>query len=91
LIDGSEDTKSSRDRLYFMLHYCMDLFTLEAREFLITDEKTGEKLANFKKLGIKRRIKSLAACSFSTAISFFRFHAVQDINALICIPASPCR
>jgi len=51
LIDGSEDAKHGRDRQYFMLHYSMDLFTLEAREFSITDEKTGEKLANFKKLG----------------------------------------
>jgi len=51
LIDGSEDAKHGEDRQYFMLHYSMDLFTLEAREFSITDEKTGEKLTNFKKLG----------------------------------------
>jgi hypothetical protein len=29
----------------------VDLFTLEAREFAVTDRKTGEKLANFKKFG----------------------------------------
>ena len=32
-----------------MLHYSLDLFTLAMREMLITDMKTGEKLANFKK------------------------------------------
>jgi len=51
LIDGSEDAKHGKDRLYFILHYSMELFTLEAREFLITGEETGEKLTNFKKLG----------------------------------------
>jgi transposase len=34
-----------------MLHYSIDLFTLANREFLITDGKTGEKLANFQSLG----------------------------------------
>jgi hypothetical protein len=34
-----------------MLHYSLDLFTLAAREFLITDMRTGEKLVNFKKIG----------------------------------------
>jgi hypothetical protein len=51
LVDGSEDARGGRERLYFMLHYSMNLFTLEAREFAITDEETGEKLANFTKLG----------------------------------------
>jgi hypothetical protein len=34
-----------------MLHYSLDLFTLATREFLVTDNKTGEKLRNFKKFG----------------------------------------
>jgi hypothetical protein len=51
LLDGSEDARSGRERLCFMLHYRMNLFTLEAREFAITGEETGEKLANFTKLG----------------------------------------
>ena len=51
LIDGSEDIKCGAERQYFMLHYSMELFTLAAREFLITNEKTGEKLVNFKELG----------------------------------------
>ena len=34
-----------------MLHSSIELFTLEAREFAISDEKTGEKLSNFTKLG----------------------------------------
>ena len=50
LVDGSEDARGGRERLYFMLHYSMNLFTLEAREFLITEEETGEKLSNFTKL-----------------------------------------
>jgi len=54
LIDGSEDIKSyKKKKQYFMLHYCMELFTLNSREFLLTNEKTGEKLANFKNLGKK--------------------------------------
>ena len=51
LIDGSEDVKSGKTRQHYMLHYSMELFTLATREFLITDEKTGEKLVNFKELG----------------------------------------
>jgi hypothetical protein len=34
-----------------MPHYGLDLFTPEAREFSVTDGKTGEKPANFKKFG----------------------------------------
>jgi hypothetical protein len=51
LIDGSEDGGGGGEKQYFMLHYCMELFTLAVREFLTTDEQTGEKPANFKKLG----------------------------------------
>jgi len=51
LIDGSEEVKRGDAKQYFMLHYSIELFTLCAREFLITDMKTGEKLANFKELG----------------------------------------
>jgi hypothetical protein len=51
LTDGSEDVRCGERKQYFMLHYCIDLFTLAAREFLMTDMKTGEKLANFQKLG----------------------------------------
>jgi hypothetical protein len=51
LVDGSEDARGGRERLYFILHYCLDLFTLSAREFAVTSEKTGEKLSNFTKLG----------------------------------------
>ena len=51
LVDGSEEVKCGENKLYFMLHYCIDLFSLCEREFLITDMKTGEKLVNFKKIG----------------------------------------
>jgi hypothetical protein len=51
LVDGSEDVKCGVRRQCYMLHYSVDLFTLAAREFQVTDRKTGEKLANFKQLG----------------------------------------
>jgi len=53
LADGSEDVRCGTEHLYFMLHYCIDLFTLSLREFLITDMKNGEKLVNFKEIGKK--------------------------------------
>jgi hypothetical protein len=51
LVDGSEDVKCGVRRQCYMLHYSLDLFTLEAREFARTDMRTGEKLANFKQFG----------------------------------------
>jgi hypothetical protein len=51
LVDGTEDIKCGIRRQCYMLHYSLDLFTLAAREFLVTDRRTGEKLANFKHLG----------------------------------------
>jgi hypothetical protein len=47
LVDGTEDVKCGVRRKCYMLHYSMDLFTLETRELLITDRRTGEKLGNF--------------------------------------------
>jgi len=49
MVDGTEDCKCGIRRQCFMLHYCLDLFTLAPREFMITDLRTGEKLRNFKK------------------------------------------
>jgi hypothetical protein len=51
LIDGTEDVKCGVRRQCYMLHYSLDMFTLDTREFLITDMRTGEKLINFKHLG----------------------------------------
>jgi hypothetical protein len=51
LVDGTEDVKCGVRCRCYMLHYSLDLFTLAAREFLITDIHTGEKLSNFKRLG----------------------------------------
>jgi hypothetical protein len=51
LVDGTEDVKCGVRRQCYMLHYSLDLFTLEAWEFLITDRKTGEKLSNFRRFG----------------------------------------
>jgi hypothetical protein len=51
IVDGTEDVKCGIRRQCYMLHYSLDLFTLQEREFLITDRKTGEKLTNFKHFG----------------------------------------
>jgi len=51
LVDGTEDIKCGVRRQCYMLHYSLDLFTLETRELLVTDRRTGEKLGNFKQLG----------------------------------------
>jgi len=51
IVDGTEDVKCGIRRQCYMLHYSLDLFTLAAREFLITDRRTGEKLTNFKHFG----------------------------------------
>jgi len=51
LVDGTEDVKCGVRRQCYMLHYSLDVFTLAAREFVMTDRRTGEKLVNFKNLG----------------------------------------
>jgi len=51
LVDGSKDAKNGKEPQRYMLHYSIELFTLAIREFLITGEKTGEKLGNFKRFG----------------------------------------
>jgi hypothetical protein len=47
IVDGSETVLCGVRRQCYKLHYCLDLFTLDTEEFLITDIKTGEKLVNF--------------------------------------------
>lgn len=51
LVDGSEDVTRGEEKSYYMLHYCLDAFTLGMREFHITDIRTGEKVGNFEGLG----------------------------------------
>ena len=51
IVDGSEDVKCGVRRQCYMLHYCLDLFTLDMEELLVTDQQTGEKLSNFKCFG----------------------------------------
>jgi len=51
LVDGSEVVKCGANRQCHRLHYSLDLFTLCMNEFMVTDMKTGEKLANFKEFG----------------------------------------
>jgi hypothetical protein len=51
LVDGTEDVKCGVRRQCYMLHYSLDLFTLGAGEFHLTDRRTGEKLSNFAGFG----------------------------------------
>jgi hypothetical protein len=47
LVDGSEVVTGGNEKAYYMLHYCLDLFTLGMKEFHITGMENGEKLSNF--------------------------------------------
>jgi len=51
VVDGSEDVKCGARRQCYILHYSINLFTLAAREIMVTDNRTGEKLSNFKQFG----------------------------------------
>ena len=51
LVDGTEEVKCGVRRQCYMLHYSVDLFTLDVNEMHLTDRKTGEKLSNFKRFG----------------------------------------
>jgi hypothetical protein len=51
LVDGSEEVTKGKKKEYFMLHYCLDLFTLAMREMRLTGLKTGEKLRDFTVFG----------------------------------------
>jgi hypothetical protein len=82
LIDGSEDIKSGKERQQYMLHYSMELFTLAAREFLITDGRTGEKLANFQKLGKKDIVIADRAYGTTTGIAHLRGRGADYILRL---------
>ncbi|GHV87580.1 putative transposase InsL for insertion sequence element IS186A [Spirochaetia bacterium] len=49
LVDASEVVLHGNHKKYYLLHYCLDLFTLAMRELKITDMKNGEKLRNFER------------------------------------------
>jgi hypothetical protein len=51
VVDGSEAVTQGTEKCYYQLHYSLDLFTLSLRELQITDNKTGEKMRNFRRLG----------------------------------------
>ena len=48
--DVTEEESVDAERTGWHLHYSVDIFTLEAAEIKLTDEKTGEKLSNFEKI-----------------------------------------
>jgi hypothetical protein len=47
LVDGSEEVLCGSKKTYYLLHYCIDLFSLSMKEMRLTDIKSGEKLSNF--------------------------------------------
>jgi hypothetical protein len=51
LVEGSEVVTRGNEKSYYMLHYCLDLFTLGMKEFHITGMEGGEKLSNFSCFG----------------------------------------
>jgi hypothetical protein len=56
------------------------LFTLEAREFVISDEKTGEKLSNFTKLGVQDVvIGDRAYCTLAGRAHLQAYGAAYDV------------
>jgi len=82
LVDGSEDSRGGTQRLFFMLHYCMDLFTLSTREFVITEEDTGEKLSNFTKLGPDDIVIGDRAYATLTGLSHLKKHGADYVLRL---------
>jgi hypothetical protein len=97
VVDGSEDVKCGIRRQCYMLHYSLDLFTLDAGELLVTDRKTGETLSNFKSFGegdivmgdrIYGNIPAIAylgqmKAGYVLRINSRGFHLVNDKNQLI--------
>jgi hypothetical protein len=51
VLDASETVTGGARKKYYLLHYCVDLFTLAMREMALTGIKEGEKVSNFKRLG----------------------------------------
>ena len=72
LVDGTEDVKCGVRRQCYMLHYSMDLFSLAARELLVTDRKTGEKMSNFKQFGKNDIIVADRAYGNMPALSYLQ-------------------
>jgi hypothetical protein len=50
-VDATTEESKDAVRTGWNLHTMMDIFTLEANEIKLTDEKTGEKLSNFNEIG----------------------------------------
>ena len=50
-VDTTKESSPDAEKTMWNLHYLMDIFTLEAVEINLTDEETGEKMENFKKIG----------------------------------------
>jgi len=82
LVDASEDSKGGAERLFFMLHYCMDLFTFSSREFLITEEATGEKLSNFTQLGPEDIVIGDRAYATLAGLSHLKKHGADYVLRL---------
>ena len=82
LVDGSEDSRGCTQRLFFLLHYCLDLFTLSSREFVITEEDTGEKLSNFTRLGSDDIVIGDRAYATLAGLSHLKKHGADYVLRL---------
>jgi hypothetical protein len=50
-VDATTEESKDAKRQGWNLHYMVDIFSLESVEIKLSDEKTGEKLSNFEKVG----------------------------------------
>jgi len=46
-LDASDVTEKGRSGRLYRLHYAIDIFTMTSAAYMITDQKSGEKLSNF--------------------------------------------
>ena len=78
-VDGTEDVKCGVRRECYMLHYCLDIFTLAAQELHVTDIRTGEKLSNFTKFGKDDIVMGDRIYGNLPGIAFLRQHKADYV------------
>jgi hypothetical protein len=72
LVDGTDEVKCGVRKQCYKLHYALDLFSLSARELLLTNNKTGEKLVNFKSFSEQDIVMGDRAYGTLKGISYLR-------------------
>jgi hypothetical protein len=76
LVDATQTVKSGAQKQKYLLHYSLELFTLSLREFLLTEESTGEKLQNFKDFGPQDIVMADRAYGTVPGISYLKSRGV---------------